>query len=43
MRLYGRATVQPSHESPYADALLGGNAGPTKNVRQVIVLDVGAP
>jgi hypothetical protein len=40
VRLYGRGTVQPIHESPYADALLDGNTGPTKNVRQVIVLDV---
>ena len=40
VRLYGRATVQPIQESPYADALLDGNTGPTKNIRQVIVLDV---
>lgn len=40
VRLYGRATVQPIHESPYAEALLDGNTGPTKNIRQVIVLDV---
>jgi hypothetical protein len=40
VRLYGRATVDSIHESPYADALLDGNTGPTKNIRQVIVLDV---
>ena len=40
VRLYGRATVESIHESPYADALLDGNSGPTKNIRQVIVLDV---
>jgi len=40
VRLYGRATVQRIDESPYAEALLDGNTGPTKNVRQVIVLDV---
>lgn len=40
VRLYGRATVESIHESAYADALLDGNTGPTKNIRQVIVLDV---
>jgi hypothetical protein len=40
VRLYGRATVDSIHESPYAEALLDGNTGPTKNIRQVIVLDV---
>ena len=42
VRLYGRATACGIHESPYAEALLDGNTGPTKNVRQVIVLDVEA-
>jgi len=40
VRLYGRATVESIHESVYADALLDHNTGPTKNIRQVIVLDV---
>jgi hypothetical protein len=41
VRLYGRATVQPLHDSPYAEALLNDDRrGPTLNVRQVIVLDV---
>jgi hypothetical protein len=42
VRLYGRATVQAVHDSPYAEALLDGNTGPTKNIRQVIVLDVAS-
>ena len=41
VRLYGRATVQPIHESPYAEPLLNDERrGPNLNVRQVIVLDV---
>src|SRR5207244_11846848 len=41
VRLYGRATVQPIHESPYAEALLNDDRrGPTLDIRQVIVLDI---
>ena len=41
VRLYGRATVQAFHESPYGEQLLDGDRrGPNLNIRQVIVLDV---
>jgi hypothetical protein len=41
VRLYGKATVQAFHESPYGDQLLDDDRrGPNLNIRQVIVLDV---
>jgi len=41
VRLYGRATVQAFHESPYGEQLLNDERrGPNLNIRQVIVLDV---
>jgi hypothetical protein len=41
VRLYGKATVQAFHESPYGEQLLDDDRrGPNLNIRQVIVLDV---
>jgi hypothetical protein len=41
VRLYGKATVQAFHESPYGEQLLADDRrGPNLNIRQVIVLDV---
>lgn len=41
VRLYGKATAQPFHESPYGEQLLNDERrGPNLNIRQVIVLDV---